>query len=80
MTAVGNYAWLLLGGLAQVFGFGKWATPLAGWLAPVFLPHFGRSTVPMVGVLGIWLALFLAMSLSNRGVMPVLGPWYLVRW
>lgn len=47
--------------------------PLAAWLAPVFLLHFTRSTTPVLGALGIWLAVFLAMSVSNRGVLPVPG-------
>ena len=28
-------AWLLLGALVQLLGFGRWMTPLAAWLAPL---------------------------------------------
>lgn len=73
MTPLPSFAWLILGGALQVFGFGKWIVPLAAWLAPIFLLHFTREATPMAGVLGVWLALFIAVSTSNREVIPVPG-------
>jgi apolipoprotein N-acyltransferase len=77
MTTTSAYTWLLLGGVLQVFGFGKWIVPLAAWLALVFLLHFTRGTQPFNGVLGIWLALFVALSIGNRDVIPLPGAAFL---
>lgn len=73
MTTVSSYVWLLLGGVLQAFGFGKWMVPLAAWLAPVFLLHFTRGTQPIGGVLWVWLVLCVALSVSNRDVIPIPG-------
>lgn len=73
MTNVSSYVWLLLGGALRVFGFGKWIVPLAAWLAPVFLLHFTRGAHPIGGILWVWLALFIALSVSNREVIPLPG-------
>ena len=73
MATVSSYAWLLLGGALQVFGFGKWIVPLAAWLAPVFLLHFTRGAHPIGGVLWVWLALCVVLSVSNRDVIPLPG-------
>lgn len=73
MTPLPSFLWLILGGALQVFGFGKWIVPLAAWLAPIFLLHFTREATPVAGVLGVWLALFIAVSASNREVIPVPG-------
>ncbi|HEU0282874.1 MAG TPA: hypothetical protein VFQ99_03755, partial [Gallionella sp.] len=73
MTPMPSFAWLTLGGVLQVFGFGKWIVPLAAWLTPVFLLHFTREASPIGGVLWVWLALLIAFSVSNRDVIPVPG-------
>ena len=64
---------LLLGTALNAFSSGKWATPLAAWLAPVFLLHFARSQSTAVAVGGVALALFVSVWLANRGVIPVPG-------
>ncbi|MFO1349634.1 MAG: nitrilase-related carbon-nitrogen hydrolase [Gammaproteobacteria bacterium] len=74
MTTTSSYAWLLLGGVLQVFGFGKWIVPLAAWLAPVFLLHCARGAQPSNGFLWFWLSLFIALSVGNRDVIPLPGP------
>lgn len=73
MTTLPSFAWLTLGGVLQVFGFGKWIVPLAAWLAPVFLLHFTQGAPTTGGVLSAWLVLFIAFSVSNRDVIPVPG-------
>lgn len=73
MTTPPSFAWLILGGTLQVFGFGKWLVSLTAWLAPIFLLHFTREAAPMAGMLWVWMALFIAVSASNREVIPVPG-------
>lgn len=68
--------WLVLGGLSQVFGFGKWVVPLAAWLALVFLLRFTRGMPPVTGLVWVWAALIVALSVANRGVMPIPEPGY----
>jgi len=70
--------WLLLGGGLQLFGFGRWMTPLAAWLAPVFVLHFAHAMPPVAGMLWIWLAMAIAMGISLRGIVPIPGVAYLV--
>lgn len=71
------FLWLLLGAGIQLLGFGRWMTPLAAWLAPIFLLHFMHSMPPVVGMLWVWLALTIAMGISLRGIVPVPGLAYL---
>lgn len=77
MTIPAAFLWLLLGGGLQLFGFGRWMTPLAAWLAPVFLLHFAHVMPPLAGTLWIWLALAVAMGISLRGIVPIPGLAYL---
>jgi apolipoprotein N-acyltransferase len=63
--------WLALGGLLQLFGFGKWMIPAAAWLVPVFLLHFARGVDPLAGALGIWLVLWIAIAVANQDVIRV---------
>lgn len=73
MTISPSFVWLFLGGMLQVFGIGKWIVPLAAWLAPLFLLHFTRAASPAAGLIWVWLVLFIALSISNRDVIPVPG-------
>jgi len=73
MTLSLSFVWLFLGGVLQMFGFGKWIVPLAAWLAPVFLLHFSRSAQPVAGFIWVWLVLLVALSIANREVMPLPG-------
>jgi len=72
------YSWLILGASLQLLGFGRWMTPLAAWLAPVFLLHFTHTVAPVTGMLWVWLALAIAMGISLRGIVPIPGLAYLV--
>ena len=65
--------WLALGGLLQIFGFGLWIIPVTAWFVPLFLLRFSRVVKPLAGAQGIWLAFFIANSISNTAsthVMP----------
>lgn len=73
VTTALSFIWLLLGGVLQVFGFGKWIVSLTAWLAPVFLLHFTRGAQPITGALLVWLSLFIALSVANRDVIPLPG-------
>ncbi len=78
MNISSPFLWLLLGGGLQVFGFGRWMTPLAAWLVPVFVLHFAHGMPPVAGMLWIWLAMAIALGISMRGVVPIPGLAYLV--
>jgi len=71
------FAWLILGAALQLLGFGRWMTPLAAWLAPVFLLHFAHGVPLPAGFLWIWLALAVAFGISLRGIVPIPGLAYL---
>ncbi|MDF1613315.1 nitrilase-related carbon-nitrogen hydrolase [Stygiobacter electus] len=73
MATKSSFALLFLGSVLQIFGFGKWLVPLAAWLAPVFLLHFTRDAQPINGFLWLWFSLFVALSVSNRDVIPLQG-------
>lgn len=72
------YAWLFLGAGLRLLGFGRWMTPSAAWLAPVFLLHFTHNLSPIAGMLWVWLALALALGICLRGIVPIPGLAYLV--
>jgi len=71
------FLWLLLGAGLQVLSFGRWMTPLAAWLAPVFILHFAHGMAPVAGMLWTWLALAIALGISLRGIVPIPGLAYL---
>jgi len=71
MFTAQSFVWLALGGLLQLFGFGKRVIPAAAWLVPVFLLHFARGVDPLVGALGIWLVLWIAIAVANQDVIRV---------
>lgn len=77
MDDLALFFWLLLGAGLQLLGFGRWMTPLAAWLVPVFLLHFAHATTPVTGMLSIWLALAVAFGISLRGIVPIPGLAYL---
>jgi apolipoprotein N-acyltransferase len=76
MFTAQSLVWLGLGGLFQLFGFGKWMIPAAAWLVPMFLLHFTRRVDPLAGALGIWLTLWIAISAANYDVIRVPGVAY----
>lgn len=73
-----KFFWLVLGTALQLFGFGRWMTPLAAWLAPVFLLHFAHGLTPVIAMLWVWLGIAVAMGISLRGLVPIPGLAYLV--
>jgi apolipoprotein N-acyltransferase len=73
MRQITPFVWLAIGGVFSTLCLGKGTIPLAAWLAPIFLLHFARITPPFAGLLSICLVLFLAASVSNRGVIPLSG-------
>ena len=77
MFTAQSLVWLTLGGLLQLFGFGKRMIPATAWLVPVFLLHFMRTVDPLAGALGIWLVLWIALAVANRDVLRVPGVAYL---
>jgi len=72
------FYWLALGAGLQLFGFGRWMTPVAPWLVPVFLLHFSHNMPMLSGMLWIWVALTIVFGISLRGVVPIPGLVYLV--
>ena len=72
------FYWLALGAGLQLFGFGRWMTPVAPWLVPIFLLHFSHNMPMLSGMLLIWLALTIVFGISLRGVVPIPGLAYLV--
>jgi len=72
------FYWLALGAGLQLFGFGRWMTPVAPWLVPVFLLHFSHNMPILSGMLWIWLALTIVFGISLRGIVPIPGFAYLV--
>jgi len=77
MNIFAPFLWLFLGTVIQLFGFGRWMTPVASWLAPVFILHFAHEMSPLSGMLWIWLAMAVALAVSLRGAVPIPGLAYL---
>src|SRR5512141_702294 len=67
-----GYTWLWLAGAAvlSLFTGGRWAIPLAVWLAPVFLLHFTRTRRPFSGYLLVGLVRAAAGAVALQGVIP----------
>ena len=78
MNGFSPFLWLLLGATIQLFGFGRWMTPVAAWLVPVAMLHFAHAMEPLAGMLWIWLALTAALVVSLRGVVPIPGLAYVM--
>ena len=70
--------WLIPGALFQLFGFGRWMTSVAPWLAPVCFLHFAHHMPPLAGMLWIWLAAALVLAICLRGIVPIPGIAYLI--
>lgn len=68
--------WLAAGGILAALCSGTGAIPVAGWLAPVFLLHYARTTFSFTGYLTMWIVLYTAVAIANRGVLPLSGSPY----
>ena len=67
---------LVVGCAFATISAGRWQVSLAAWLAPAFLLAFSRSQDMPVALAGIYIALFVAAAVSNRGIMPLRGGAY----
>ena len=69
---------LAVGALFAALSSGRWQVPMAAWLAPLFLLLFSRSTDVAVAMGGLFIAMFAAGLVSNRGTVPVSGRMFAV--
>lgn len=67
------YLWLALAAILFVFYDGRWAFPLAAWLAPLFLLRFVRSQRPLIGFLLAWLVRFVIVVIIPEGSILLSG-------
>ena len=75
MAQAGSLIWLVVG--ASLLGVvTRVAIPPATWLALTFLLHASRSMPAVPGMPCVWLALYAALAIGNRGILPVSGPAY----
>lgn len=65
------FIWLGLGSALTLIANGKWAVPVAAWLAPVFILRFVRLQKPTRGLLWGVLATTLPSLLAWQGMVPV---------
>jgi len=48
------------------------------WAAIALLVHASRSTPLVTGMAWLWVALYAALAIGERGVLPIAGPAYFV--
>jgi apolipoprotein N-acyltransferase len=77
MAKLGPFIWLLIGGVLAAFSLGRASMSIAMWLGPLFLLHFMRLSPLPLGLVSLWLALYVAAGVANWGVLPFSG---LVYW
>src|SRR5688500_10876602 len=57
-----RYLWLFLGAICALFAAnGRWDLSLMAWLYPLFFLRFTRTSSPLVGIVGVWLASVVAL-------------------
>ncbi len=74
MTKIKNdysYAYLLIGFVFLFFSNGRWALPLATFIAPIFLIRFLRFHKPLKGFVFLIFAGFISNIFIWKGQMPV---------
>jgi apolipoprotein N-acyltransferase len=69
--ATSSWLWLAIAAVFSLFSGGRWAIPLAAWIAPLFLLRFVRSHRPLRGYLLVWLVRAAAGCIILQGVIPV---------
>jgi len=75
MSQAASFACLAVG--AVVFGVVTRVTiPPLTWVALTLLLHASRSLPAAGALLGMWIALYVALAYGDRGMMPVDGPAY----
>jgi apolipoprotein N-acyltransferase len=65
-----SWLWLMIAAILSLFSGGRWAIPLAVWLAPVFLLRFVRMHRPLSGYLTVSLVRAAAGFVTVQGVIP----------
>jgi apolipoprotein N-acyltransferase len=73
-----SYLWLAIAAALFVFYAGRWAIPLAAWLAPLFLLRFVRTKPPLTGLLLAWLVRFAVAAVVPEGTILLSGIGYYV--
>src|SRR5215469_16525450 len=71
-----SYLWLALGIVLFAFGTVKWTIPLAAWLYPVFMLRFVRTQPVLRGILLLFLAIVLTLTVELPGYLPLAGALY----
>src|SRR6266496_4145618 len=75
MAQASAIIWLVAG--ASLLGVVTRVTiPPATWLALTFLLHASRSLPDLMGPALVWLAIYAALALGSRGMLPLSGPGY----
>src|SRR6476469_1734432 len=74
MVQTAAFLWLLTGA-ALVTALARGAVWPAWWLALVFILHASRS-MPAHGLAYVWIVLFVALTIGNRGIVPAPDPVY----
>jgi apolipoprotein N-acyltransferase len=64
-----SYLWLTMAAALFLFAAGRWAIPLAAWLAPLFLLRFVRTQHPLPGLLLAWLVRFAVAAVVLQGII-----------
>jgi apolipoprotein N-acyltransferase len=64
-----SYLWLAVAAALFLFVAGRWAIPLAAWLAPLFLLRFVRTQRPLPGLLLAWLVRFAVLAVVLQGII-----------
>ena len=73
------WIWLVAGGVLTVLAQGRWIVSIAMWIAPVLLLRFVRVVSPSWSFPSIWVVLYTAAAIANRGVLPLSGvPYFIV--
>jgi len=70
-----SYLWLAIAAALFVVASGRWAIPVAAWLAPLFLLRFVRTQHLLPGLLLAWLVRFVIATILLQGIL--LYPGYL---
>jgi apolipoprotein N-acyltransferase len=77
MVQAGSLLWLARG--VTLFGvITRLTIPPLTWAAIALLLHASRSMPVATGLPCLWVGLFAALSISERGVLPISGPAYFV--
>ena len=71
-----SYLWLAIAAALFLFYDGRWAIPLAAWLAPLFLLRFVRTQRPLPGLLLAWLVRAVVGAVVLQGIILISGIGY----